>query len=86
MFRTVVPVLAIAALSCLAGCASSAPTPATPVSVAAQVPVDRVAEAPPSEFEFDFAPPESARGGHFTKDKELTGSLHPHMASHVNEE
>ena len=86
MSRMFVPVVVILALSSLAGCASSARQPTVPLSVAAQVPVDRVAEAPPSDFEMDFTPPETSSAKRFTKDQELTGSLHPAMASHVSEQ
>ncbi len=82
MPRTVVTVVVLA-LSALAGCASTQPPPA--VSVAEQVPVDRTAFQPPSDFDMDVAATEGASSKRFTHDQELAGSLHPKMASHVNE-
>ncbi len=82
MPRTVVPVVVLA-LSALAGCASTQPPPA--VSVAGQVPVDRAAVQPPAGVGMAGAGAEGASTKRFTHDQELAGSLHPKMASHVNE-
>jgi hypothetical protein len=65
----------LVALSSLAGCASS--RAAVSHSLAEQVPTGHVAEAPPTDFELEFAPPESSGTKRFTHDHELTGSLHP---------
>jgi hypothetical protein len=64
-------VLVLVAVSALAGCASSAQQ-AVPHSLASQVPTDHVADAPPTDFEFEFAPKQPAAPRRFT---ELTGSL-----------
>lgn len=86
MSRTFAPVMMVLALSSLAGCASSARQPTVPCSVAAQVPVDRVAEGPPSDFEMEFSAPTTTTSKRFTRNEELSGALHPKMASHVHEE
>jgi hypothetical protein len=83
MPRTSVLVVLAISLATLAGCASSQPPPA--LSVAEQVPATRVAVQPPSDFEMEIATPEAAGAKRFTHDQELVGSLHPTMASHVNE-
>ena len=84
MSRTFVSTLVVIALSSLAGCASSAKQPSLPASLAEQVPAPRVVEAPPSDFEFEVAAPRESTG-RISRDAELTGSLHPRLASHVNE-
>ena len=81
MPRTLIVV--VLGLSALAGCASSAPPPA--LSVAGQVPAEHVAFQAPSDFDMELAAPEGAGTRRFTHDEELAGSLHPKMASHVNE-
>jgi len=73
MFRPLAS-LVLVALSALAGCASSAQQ-AVPHSLASQVPMDRVAAAPPTDFELEFAPKQTSAPRRFTKDAELTGSL-----------
>jgi hypothetical protein len=82
-----VSVLAIlVGLSSLAGCASGS-RQVVSHSLAEQVPAGRVAEAPPTDFEFEFAPGESAGGAkRFTHDRELTGSLHPSSPTRSSEE
>ena len=76
MSRPLASILVLVALSALAGCASSARQGAVPHSLASQVPTDAIAVAPPSDFEFEFAPAQTAAPRRFTKDVELTGSLH----------
>ena len=71
MSRPLASVIVLVALSALAGCASSAQQ-AVPHSLAAQVPTDHFAAAPPTDFEFEFAPKQPAAPRRFT---ELTGSL-----------
>lgn len=80
MFRPLVGSCVIVALSSLVGCTGSSHQ-AVQHSLANQVPVDRVAYAPPTDFEFQFAPASSSAPARFTHDKELTGSLHPAMAT-----
>ena len=75
MSRPVASALVLVALSALAGCASSAQQ-AVPHSLASQVPTEHVAAAPPTDFEFEFAPSQTTAPRRFTKDTELTGSLH----------
>jgi len=75
MPRPLASALVLVALSALAGCASTAQQ-AVPHSLASQVPTDRVAAAPPTDFELEFAPPQTTAPRRFTKDAELTGSLH----------
>ncbi len=77
MHRPLVSVLAIlAALTTLAGCGAGSHD-AVSHSLASQVPGGRVAEAPPSDFEMEFAPTESATPRRFARGAELTGSLRP---------
>ena len=76
MSRSFASVLSLLALSAVAGCAGSPRSSAVPCSLAAQVPTEQVAEAPPSDFEMEFAPKELSGPRRFTKDGELTGSLH----------
>jgi hypothetical protein len=83
MPRTFALVVVILGLSALAGCAASAPPPA--LSVASQVPAERVAVQPPSDFDMELASPDAEGSRRFSHDQELAGSLHPKMASHVNE-
>jgi hypothetical protein len=85
MSRPLVSVFVIVALSTLAGCASSA-RQAVPCSLAAQVPASPMAEAPPSDFEMEFAPRESTNAKRLTKDSQLTGSLHPSSPTRTNDE
>ena len=76
MFRTLAAVLAVLAHATVTGCASSAHPAKGPDSLASQIPTVRVAEAPPSDFELDFDSREGAAAHRFTRDAELTGSLH----------
>jgi len=86
MFRPLASVLVVVSLAVLAGCASSSRQAAVPCSLAAQVPADPMAEAPPSDFEMQFAPRESTSAKRLTKDAELTGSLHPSSPTRATDE
>lgn len=46
-----------------------------PHSLASQIPTEHVAAAPPTDFEFELAPSQTAAPRRFTKDAELAGSL-----------
>ena len=80
MFRPLVGSIVVLALSSLVGCAGSSHQ-AVQHSLAEQVPVDRVAYTPPTDFEFEVKGTESASPARFTHDKELTGSLHHAVAT-----
>ena len=80
MFRPLVGLLVVLSLSSLVGCAGSSHQ-AVQHSLAEQVAVDRVAYTPPTDFEFEVKATESSTPARFTHDKELTGSLHPAMAT-----
>jgi hypothetical protein len=84
MFRTVVALVSVVALSSLAGCASNAAPAVSPseTSLAEQVPAQRVAAQPPEEFEMELSAPRGSSERHFTRDRELAASLHPTLASH----
>ena len=75
MFRPLSIVLVTVSLSALAGCASSERQVRSADSIASQIPGQRVAEAPPEEWEMELKMPARA-DGRITKDRELTGSLH----------
>jgi len=81
MFRPLVATVAALALTAVAGCASNAAPAAVPHSYAAQVPARRVADAPPTDFEFDFSPTDTRAEHRFTHDAPLTGSLHADSAT-----
>ena len=80
MFRPLVGSIVVLALTSLAGCASSSHQ-VMQHSLAEQVPVDRVAYTPPTDFEFEVNTSDTSAPARFTHDKELTGSLHPAMAT-----
>jgi hypothetical protein len=85
MSRPLASAVVLVALSALAGCASSAQQ-AVPHSLASQVPTEHVAAAPPTDFEFEFAPAQTATPRRFTKDAELTGSLHAASPTRTSDE
>jgi type IV pilus biogenesis protein CpaD/CtpE len=85
MSRPLASALVLVALSALAGCASTAQQ-AVPHSLASQIPTDRVAAAPPTDFEFELAPSQTAAPRRFTKDAELTGSLHAKSPTRTSNE
>jgi hypothetical protein len=85
MYRPLASALVLVALSALAGCASSAQQ-AVPHSLASQVPTEHVAAAPPTDFEFEFAPKPTSAPRRFTKDVELTGSLHAASPTRTSDE
>lgn len=79
MFRPLVGFVVLA-LTSLVGCAGSSHQ-AVQHSLAAQVPVDRVAYTPPTDFEFEVKVTDTSAPARFTHDRELTGSLRPAMAT-----
>ena len=86
MFRPLTAAVLLAALSALAGCAGGAQHAAVEHSLASQVPTERVAAAPPTDFELEFAPAQTAAPRRFTRDSELTGSLHAASPTHTSSE
>jgi hypothetical protein len=74
MSRPLVSAVVLVALAALAGCASSSQQGVSH-SLASQVPTEHVAYAPPSDFEFEFAPKETGSTRHATKDAAIAGSL-----------
>ena len=75
MFRSLPVAVLLVSVSALAGCASSAREVRSADSIASQIPGQRVAEAPPEEWEMELKMP-ARNDGRITKDRELTGSLH----------
>ncbi len=75
MFRFLASAVALVSLSALAGCASSDRHAQSADSIASQIPGQRVAEAPPEEWEMELKMP-ARNEARITKDRELTGSLH----------
>ena len=73
MPRLLSSVLAVLALAACAGCAGSARQAHVTDSSAAQIPMVRIAEAPPCEFEMELGAPRHA--SRINPDRELTGSL-----------
>jgi len=86
MFRPFTAAALLVALSALAGCAGSAQHAAVEHSLASQVPTEHFAAAPPTDFEFEFAPAQTPAPRRFTKDSELTGSLHAASPTHTSNE
>ncbi|HEY8091473.1 MAG TPA: hypothetical protein VIF09_26595 [Polyangiaceae bacterium] len=85
MFRPLSLVMVLVSLSALAGCASSERQVRSADSIASQIPGQRVAEAPPEDWEMELKMP-ARSDGRITKDRELTGSLHAYSPTqHADE-
>jgi ABC-type uncharacterized transport system auxiliary subunit len=86
MFRSVLPVLAmLVGLFALAGCAAQA-QPVTAFSLAEQARHAQVAEAPPTDFEFEMKATDTESPRRFSHDKELTSSLHASSPTHASDQ